>query len=433
MPAVVVDRNRLNFSWLIKLRWWSIAGQIATIFGVDWLFSIHLPLSALSAIVVLEAASNVACQLFARRARRIEEWHVASVMALDVLLLTGLLYFTGGPFNPFSFLYLVNISLAAVALQAQWTWMLVALSLGSFGLLFVDFRELPLEHLEPGDQAGILQQGMWVAFGVAAGFIVHFLWRVTGALSEREHELREARRGAERQERLASLATMAAGAAHELSTPLGTIALVAKELERSLNKQEGSPEAIEDLRLIRDQVGRCRVILDQMSAGAGKSAELVFEKVTVDVLLEEATTGVRSAPAVKVELAVGVGGIELELPVRAVAQALRSLVTNAQDATRSGQQVLVRCSGDDDGIRIAIEDGGEGMSAQVLGRIGEPFFTTKAPGSGMGLGIYLGRVTIEKLGGRLEISSQQGEGTQVSVSLPSSRDARRASAASTMG
>jgi len=417
VSAAIPDRNRLNFSWLLTLRWSSIAGQIATILAVYLLFSIDLPMVALLGIIAAQLVSNVFGSLWLRRASVVGEWHVASIMALDVLFLTGLLYFTGGPFNPFSFLYLVNISLAAVALRARWTWALVALSLASFGALFIDFRELPLEHLEPGDQAGVLQQGTWVAFGVAAGFIVHFLLRVTGDLARREAELGRAQRIAARQERLASLATMAAGAAHELSTPLGTIALVAKELERSLSTSGGSSSDIEDLQLIRDQVARCRLILDQMGAGAGKSSELGVERIRMDEILRESVAGVRPQPEVRLQMDAAVGEVELEVPARALAQALRSMITNAQDAS-SDEPVIVEAEAGDDAVRVRIRDSGAGMEEEILRRVGEPFFTTKAPGSGMGLGIFLSRATIEKLGGNLKIDSKQGVGTTIDIALP---------------
>jgi len=430
VPArVIPDPNRLNFSWLMTLRYNSVAGQLATILAVHWLFSIDLPLQALFAIIAVEFASNVAASVWLRRAPRVDELHLAAVMALDVLLLTGLLYLTGGPFNPFCFLYIVNIALAAVVLHAQWTWMLVALSLASFGLLFVDFRELPIKHLEPGDQAGLLQQGTWVAFGVAAAFIVHFLWRVTRALAAREHELGEAQRIAARQERLASLATMAAGAAHELATPLSTIAVVAKELERSLTKADVSADAVDDLRLIREQVARCRLILDQMGAGTGKSAELSVERIRVVELIDEATTAVRDSPTVEVDLG-DAADEELEVPARALAQALRSLVTNAQDATRNGSPVALRVSVKESMVEFEIADSGVGMTPKLLERVGEPFFTTKAPGSGMGLGIFLGRAVVEKLGGRLAITSKQGVGTTVRVAIPRLGSSNAAEAAS---
>ena len=412
----IPDRNGLNFSWLMKLRWSSIAGQIATILGVYWLLGIPVPLVPLGAVVGIELISNVACALWFKRRPRVHEWHLAAVMALDIGLLTGLLYFTGGPFNPFSFLYLVNIALAAVALHAQWTWMLVALALLCFGLLpLLDYRELPLGQLAPGEHVALHQQGMWVAFGVAAGFIVHFLWRMTGDLAARERELNQARSEAAQKERLASLATMAAGAAHELATPLGTIALAAKELEHQLDR---GGQAADDVRLIREQVARCRLILDQMGGGVGKSAEQSVESVSLAELFGEVLSGVRDAPPVHLEVAPAAAATRLRLPPRAVAQALRSLVTNAQDASPPRQPVVVSAAIEDSALAVEVRDRGPGMPPEVLERVGEPFFTTKPPGRGMGLGLFLTRAVVERLGGSLVIDSTPPDGTRARVVVP---------------
>jgi two-component system sensor histidine kinase RegB len=415
----VAGRNRLNFSWLLKLRWSSIAGQLATILGVQWGLGIELPLPELLVIVGVELLSNIACAAWFRRAPAVEEWHLAGVMAVDVALLTALLYFTGGPLNPFSFLYLVQIALAAVVLHAHWTWTLVALSFGAFGLLLLGHRRLPVAGL-----FDVHEKGMWVALGVASAFIVHFLLRVTGALAERERELGEARSLALRQERLASLATMAAGAAHELATPLGTIALVAKELERQLERApDGAPpEQLEDVQLIRQQVARCRDILDRMSSGAGASAGEPFESTTVQRLLDEAMRDLRRAPPVDRQVAEEVDAAVLRVPPRAVAQALHSVITNAQDASPPDKVVELRAAMTDDAVEIRIRDHGRGMSPEIAARAGEPFFTTKSPGRGMGLGLFLTRAVIEKLGGRMTIESAQGKGTLVHLTLPFSRE-----------
>jgi len=394
-------------SWLIRLRWAEIVGQASTILVVRLLFGISVPMGELSIVVGIGLASNLLLEL--RGERPLEEWQVAAVMALDVALLTALLFLTGGPLNPFGFLYLVQIALATVLLHQAWTWALVGLSFLCFGLLLVGHRTLPIS-----DQTRMY--GMWVALLVASAFIVSFLRRIMTALAEREHELAEARNLTARQEKLASLATMAAGAAHELSTPLGTVALVAKELERALEKI-GSVELAADARLIREQVGRCRAILDQMAGGAGAAGESI-ETRTVDAILDDALTGARVQPPVTREVAADVATAELRLPPRAVSQALRSLITNAQDASPPETPVIVRAARDRDRLRIEIEDRGPGMEPEILARLGEPFFTTKQPGRGMGLGVFLARAVIESVGGTLKIGSTIGLGTRVIVTVP---------------
>lgn len=410
--SAIPDRNRLNFSWLMTLRFAELAGQTATILGVEWLLDIPVPLLPLFVIVGVGLLSNLACVLWLSREPLVAEWHLAAIMALDVALLTALLYFTGGPQNPFSFLYLVQIALAAVVLRAHWTWMLTALSLGSFGILLVTSRELAVLY-----DTSVHHQGMWVALGVASAFIVYFLLRIVGALAERERELSEVRQRSARQKRLTSLATMAAGAAHELATPLSTVALVAKELERALDKR-GESVMAEDARLIREQVGRCRMILDQMAGGAGEHPGEGIASLTVSELLAEAMVGARAKPPVRFELPDDVASLVVRLPPRAMAQALRSLITNAQDASLHDTDVAITGRRRTDGVLIDVVDRGPGMSPEVLERVGEPFFTTKEPGHGMGLGLFLTRAVVESLGGTLQLRSSHGRGTVASVTLP---------------
>jgi len=410
----------INFAWLVRLRWAAIAAQAVTVLVAHRLMGVALPLAPLALIIGLAAASNVACAAWARRAHgRVVAWHLGTVMTIDVLVLSALLYFSGGPFNPFSFLYLVQIALAAVVLSPRWTWLLVALSLACSGILFVDHRELVLPARTHEEHMRWHLWGMWVAFGVAAAFIVYFLMRVLHSLAEREGELHAARTHADRQERLASLATLAGGAAHELATPLSTIATVARELERRLGAAADA-DVVDDLRLLRSQVERCRAILDQMSARAGESAGEGLTDVTLAELTQAAVADLAARAPVRVELP-GAGdgpARRFTVPPRALAQALRVLVANAQDASPDGAEVVVRASADDAELRIEVRDRGAGMPAEVLARVGEPFYTTKAPGHGMGLGLFLSRAVIERLGGELRLESTPGAGTVAIVRVP---------------
>jgi two-component system sensor histidine kinase RegB len=415
-PAIP-ERNWVNIQWLARLRWAQIAGQAATVLAGQFLLEGALPMAALFGVIAVGLVSNLVIELhfFGDRrssdevARPVHERQIALVMMLDIAVLTGLLYFTGGPNNPFAFLYVVQIALATVLMQARWTWMLVGLSFVGFGLLLIAHQPLEI----PDQRRAV---GMWVALGVASAFVVYFLRRILLALGERDAELTHARGLAARQERLASLATMAAGAAHELSTPLGTVALAAKELERALTKT-GAPELAADARLIRDQVGRCRVILDQMSQGAGTVGESVATS-TVGELLDEVLVGIRDQPAVHRDVSPELARTALRLPPRAVSQALRSLVTNAQDASPPTSAVVVSARGGETTLELVIRDRGAGMPTEILERIGEPFYTTKPPGRGMGLGLFLARAVVEAVGGTLQIDSVAGEGTEVRVALP---------------
>ncbi|MCC6764144.1 MAG: HAMP domain-containing histidine kinase [Deltaproteobacteria bacterium] len=425
-------RRGIDLSWLVTLRWGALAGQLATILAVDRLMGIALPLAALVAVLAIGAASNLGLAAWRRRAAA-DDGMLAAVMLLDVGLLTAVLYFTGGPFNPFSFLYLVNVALAAVILPARSTWALAGVSLALFFALFFAYVPLPIadhgmghDHGMAGDPPISLHvRGMWVAFGVAAAFIVYFIQRVRRALAARDAELAEALRDAVRHEKLASLATLAAGAAHELATPLSTIAVVAKELERALGADAAGGSAAADARLIREQVQRCRDILEQMAADAGESAGEAPTATTIAALLAAATETL--AERARVEIAgADADAAWTDGPPRALVQALRGVVKNALEASTGAVRVEVAPAADaraaDGGAwRVVVTDRGAGMTPGVLARAGEPFFTTKnrdGAARGMGLGIFLARAVLERVGGSIEIASTLGRGTTVTVVLP---------------
>jgi two-component system sensor histidine kinase RegB len=409
-----ISPTRINFGWLIRLRFATVVGQALTIGAVRWGMDLDIPVSPLYALVGLALASNLACIVYARTAIP-QDWWLLAAMAFDLLTFSGLLYLTGGPENPFSFLYLVPIAIAAITLRPAWTWMLVLLSLASSAVLFVSHRPLPMAGGHAGHMALHLR-GMWVAFGVASAFIVYFLLRVRRALAARDQELDASRSLAARHERLASLATLAAGAAHELATPLSTIAIVAKDLEREV-AVAGAAATVEDVRLVRQEVERCRSILARMRTDAGDQGGERFVRVSVRELVSDCVA--ESGQGVEIALDDAIAGGTATLPRHAVVQALRGLLDNASQASPPGTPVSLRVSAD--GTRrlvFEVADRGTGMTPEILGRVGEPFFTTKPTGKGMGLGIFLARAIVERLGGELSIASAPGAGTTATVSLP---------------
>lgn len=427
LTAEPISPARINFGWLIRLRFATVVGQALTVAVVRWGMDLEIPIAPLYALVGLSLVSNLAGIAYARVAIP-QDWWLLCAMAFDVLTFSGLLYLTGGPENPFSFLYLVPIAIAAITLRPAWTWMLVLLSLASSAVLFARHRPLPMAGGHAGHMVLHLR-GMWVAFGVASAFIVYFLLRVRRALAARDRELDASRNLAARQERLASLATLAAGAAHELATPLSTIAIVAKDLERAV-AAGGSPATVEDVRLMRQEVERCRQILARMRTDAGDQAGERFVRVSVRELVADCLgdgspgdgspgDGSPGDGSIDVALDESVAAGTATLPRHAVAQALRGLLDNARQASPPGSPVSLRVSADG-GRRLVFEvaDHGSGIAPEILGRVGEPFFTTKPTGKGMGLGIFLARAIVERLGGELSIGSTPGAGTTATVSLP---------------
>jgi two-component system sensor histidine kinase RegB len=414
-----IDRGRVNLHWIVQLHWWAILGQCVVVAAAEAWTPIGLPLATLGGLVVLEVAGNIALGAWARRVH-VTDSSVAAVMFIDIGVLTVLLDLTGGAPNPFTTLYLVIVALAAVLLPLRWAWALMGASLLGFGMLFVgDAISGPTHHIRSDmDHEAMMNahlRGMWIAFALAAVFVVFFVQRVSSALADRERELQDARAQAARREKLASLATLAAGAAHELSTPLSTIAVVAKELQRLLADQV-PPHVREDLQLVRDQVGRCREILDRMAAHAGENVGEPLAKISARSWIASALEGFAARDRVEVETPEA--DAELVGPPRALAAALRGLLKNAVQASPVGEKVTLRVSAAGGRVRVSVLDRGGGMTPDVLARAGEPFFTTKGPGEGMGLGLFLTRALTEQLGGAFQIVSRAGTGTEAWIDLP---------------
>ncbi|MCA9594533.1 MAG: HAMP domain-containing histidine kinase [Myxococcales bacterium] len=400
MATTESDAARINFAWLVRVRWGAIFAQAAVIAAALVALGVHLPMTAVVVVLLAEVTSNALAQVWGTKTKRVLPRHVATLVATDIVLFTLLLYFTGGAANPFSFLYLVPIALAAHILEPRWTWALLALTVVCSGALFGRVEHAHHDHAA----FGLHLQGMWLALIVAAVFIVYFMHRIAASLREREDQLAQARESAERGARLASLATLAAGAAHELATPLGTIAVVSKELTRRL--QGGDPELLEDAGVIRSEVDRCRRILDRMATDVGQPTGEAPAPVTTQELIEGALAEVSERARVAVSGPV----VDLCVPRHPVQQALHNLVDNALRATDGEVRIVV------DGSRISVIDEGAGMSAEVLARATEPFFTSKD--GGMGLGLFLVDTVAEQIGGKLELESKPGAGTRATLILP---------------
>jgi two-component system sensor histidine kinase RegB len=413
----VEARAAHDFAWLVRMRWGAIVGQLAIILLVELGLGLPLALSWLLPIVALTALTNLGCELWQRRGALVADAGIAAIMALDYVLLTGLLYAAGGPSNPFSVLYLVHVALAAALLRAGFAWALALLSTALFGLLFLlpvrhdaVLHALGMHHASSGDM-GLHFQGMWVAFAIAAFAIVHFVTRMRRALARERAAAAQARARALHSEKLASLATLAAGAAHELGTPLSTIAVAAGELERSLREGALHEDALLDVQAMRADLERCKRILAQLAPAAGEITGEAFDELPLPVLMEQALDVLPERERVRLS----VPEATVEVPRRALAQALRALIKNALEA--SADEVRVALSVDGELVAVEVRDAGPGMSADVLSRVGEPFFTTKATGRGMGLGVVLARALLERLGGELTYRSDGRAGTAALASF----------------
>jgi two-component system sensor histidine kinase RegB len=422
--AASVSARALTFTWLVRLRWGSALAQAATVLLA--IFALHVPLatSSLALVIALTATTNVALYLWDRAERPIGPYTIGAVLVADTVLLTTLLYFSGGPSNPFSSLYLVYVTLAALALGMRWASAVVGTAAAGYALLFhahVSVAMLEHEH-HGGSGVSTHLQAMWVAFTVTATLIAYFVSRVAHALRERDAQLAEAQRTADRNEKLVSLSTLAAGAAHELGTPLSTIAVAANELERALTR--GGLSLTDDTRLIRAAVERCKAIVTQMSGRSADGTGEVRERASIQDIVDElcaraaitlpARVAVEIDPAVPERVAVPRGGL---------VQALTCLLRNALDASPKDARVSLHVLLAEDRLRFDVKDEGTGITTDVLSRLGEPFFTTKPPGRGTGLGVFLARAFAERWQGHLAIDSTLGRGTRATLEIRMVREA----------
>ncbi|AKU91303.1 Sensor histidine kinase PrrB (RegB) [Vulgatibacter incomptus] len=427
MPAVSrrepPSAPALGLAWLLRLRWGAGACQLAVLAAGSFFFGRPDALPWLAALIGLTFATNAGLSLWHRRAHSGSRAIVAGVLLLDTLLLTGLLQLSGGAANPFSVFYLVHVALAAVLLDTRGALLLSLATSSSFASLFL-FPGPHDPHAHHGADFSVHLHGMWISYTLAACFVGYFVARMARALERRERELEALQRQAARAERLASLSTLAAGAAHELGTPLGTIAIVAGELERACGRPLDAAAIREDATLLRSEAERCRRILDRMAADAGSSRGERPRPIEAGAILERLAADLGRDVAASVRIHEPSGKVSVVAPPHALVQALANLVRNGLDAAAEAgtgsvaDAVSVRVEEADGLVLFRVADRGRGIAAEHVSRLGEPFFTTKAPGAGMGLGLFLVQDLADRCGGSLEIESRPGEGATFVLGFP---------------
>lgn len=390
--------GEVDLRWLVRSRWVLIGVAAALVVGVHLALG-GLPWPALLGLLGVAALSNALLPHVPGSSTAV----ATGALAFDVTGLTVFLALSGGANNPFAFLYLLEATIAALVLPRGATWAFVVAAGAAYASLFA----LPAP---PHDHAAMQRHlaGMWLAYAVCGPFVaiaVHGLRHLAAQADAARHAAEEARH---RSERLASLATLAAGAAHEIATPLGTIAVVAGELTRSADA--GTRD---DAALVLREVERCRSVLQQLSADAGAAQADITRTLTLGELVHEA---LRDAPSLELEPGPADSAL-VTCSDRLVAQALRRLTTNAVQAAGSA---VVRTRLDGDRVCVDVVDRGPGMDAATLARAGEPFFSTRSAGQGMGLGLYFARAVAEHAGGSMVLTSEPGSGTTATLCLPRS-------------
>ncbi|RMD79736.1 MAG: sensor histidine kinase, partial [Gammaproteobacteria bacterium] len=411
--------GRLNLRRLVLLRAVAVAGQALAIAVAAGPLGLPLPLLPLGAVLGAEVLLSLATWAYLARGGEAGPRGFLLQLAADVAALAALLYWTGGAANPFVSLFLVPLAVAAAVLPPPGVWALAGLAVGCHTLLLFWHRPLPVAAPAGGGEAGLPLPGlhvlgMWLGFVLGAVLLAWFVTRMGQALQERERELARARERALRDERLLALATLAAGTAHELGTPLGTIAVLARELEREHGA--GDPELARRLALLRAQVGRCKEALGALAAAAGESRAEAGRLRPLAAFLEGlAETWRRRRPgaALRCRLEGPRPGPRL-VADRSLEQALLSILDNAADA--SPGEVELEARWDEGQLRLAVCDRGPGLGAAVARAAGRRPVSTKP--QGLGLGLFLAHAAIRRLGGEIRLEERPGGGTCTRVVLP---------------
>lgn len=415
-PATEAEFGGLRLRTLVRLRWLAIVGQTAAVLGVNFYLGYALPLGLCLGVIAFSAWLNIFLAIRWRKSPRLQPTLTGLLLACDILQLAMLLYLTGGLQNPFAFLFLVPVTISATSLSLNWTLWIGALAFGSASVLA--FEHLPLPW-KPGEELVLPSAyiaGMWAAIVCGVVFAAIYARRIAEEARQMQAALTATELVLAREQRLSALDGLAAAAAHELGTPLATIALVAKELKREL--PPGGPYT-EDLDLLIGQAARCREILARL-ANHDSEADEIYQRTKLQVMMENLIEPLRGTDVeIKVSSSASdPGGARSEEPVfrrnPAIAYGLGNLLENAVDFAERKVEVDARWTVSS--VSITVRDDGPGFREDVFDRLGDPFVTTR-PGygvdrgederhEGMGLGFFIAKTLLERSGAVVSLANR---------------------------
>ena len=396
-------RRNVRLDTLVRLRWLAIIGQTTAVLVVYYGFDFELPIYACLAAIVLAAWLNVALRLRFHMTQRLEPDRAAWLLAFDIAELAVLLFLTGGLQNPFAFMFLGPVLLSATALPPRFTLLLGGFAVACATMLVFVHYPLPWDSDDPLQLPPIYMMGVWLCILLAIGFIGVYAWQIT----EESRQLSDALAATElvlaREQHLSQLDGLAAAAAHELGTPLSTISVIAKELERAI--APNAPHG-DDVRLLREQATRCRDILaklTELSAGGEP-----FDRMRLTALIEEVVAPHRNF-GVTIDVTAPDDRSREPVGARnpAILYGLGNLLENAVDF--AGDRVSVDAQWDEESVGVTIGDDGPGFAPEILARIGEPYVTSRRhqqndtgdEPAGLGLGFFIAKTLLERSGATL--------------------------------
>jgi two-component system sensor histidine kinase RegB len=407
----------------LKLLFWlrtvAVASQIAAIAIAHYVLDGPLPLRELALAVGALALWNGLSYGSVHTPRAVTDAEVTLHLAVDIVVFTALLYFLGGPTNPFVSLYLVPISLAATSLPARHAWLTVAMCGAGYALLWWRSVPLPPVHARFGSEFDLHLAGMWVNFVIAAVLIALFVGRMARLVRQRDRELAAMRESALRDQQVIELGTLAAGTAHELNTPLSTLAILASELDETTT----DPEQKRQLRAMLAEISVINERLNRIAGGVNAERSAAARRVEADMFLDELLRNWGAAHP-EVELRVAFSPVQRGLPIvveATIEQAIRNVLDNAAHATlaNGGRHVDVAIHIAGSRITLAVTDQGAGLDPAVRDDIGLKAVSTKE--RGLGIGLLLSRAALQRFGGRLDLKDTAKGGVEARIELPLER------------
>ncbi|MEZ5785382.1 MAG: ActS/PrrB/RegB family redox-sensitive histidine kinase [Xanthobacteraceae bacterium] len=397
--------RHVRLDTLVRLRWIAVFGQLAAVLIAHDALKLAQFWACLS-VIGLYAALNIFLSWHFRGDQRLEPKPIAWLLAIDIVELGTLLFLTGGLQNPFALLFIGPVLISATALPVRLTLMLAALAVVCSSVLMVAHLPLPWPGSERFELPLIYMLGVWLANLLAIIYVSMYAWKITEESRKITAALAATELVLEREQHLSQLDGLAAAAAHELGTPLATILVVTRELERETAPD--SPTA-EDVRLLRTQALRCRDILSRLSEFP--SAGEPYERIPISALVEDVVAPLRGAD-IRIDVILPSGGAPEPIGPRnrAILYGLGNLVENAVDFARERVEISVSWSAD--AVWIQISDDGPGFPREIMDRLGDPYVTSRrgrrkgSEAPGLGLGFFIAKTFLERSGATLTLQNR---------------------------
>jgi two-component system sensor histidine kinase RegB len=417
-------RRYVRLDTILRLRWLAALGQLAAIFIVVQGLEFDLPIVPCVAIICLSALLNLVLQMAFDPMQRLEPAYAAALLALNIAELAGLLFFTGGLQNPFSFLFLAPVLISATALPTGLTIALGVFAAACATALGFYHMPLPWDGDDPLVLPPIYLFGVWLSILLAIGVTSLYAFQVTEEARKLSDALAATELVLTREQHLTQIDGLAAAAAHELGTPLSTIFLISRELEKTTS---GNGQLADDLRTVREQAQRCRDILAKITQLSSSGAP--FDRMPLSTLIEETVAPHRDF-GIKIKVRIAVAGASEPVGMRnpAILYGVGNILENAVDFARDTVEVNAWWNADT--VEILISDDGPGIAPDMLKRIGEPYLSRRrsadeAPGehTGLGLGVFIARTLLERTGAKVSFTNRTfpDHGAVVQIAWPRDR------------